>query len=264
MKHLLAIAAVSAALLWSCASSGNKTTDTEIAMLDTVDVFDSYDVMVGHNTDRPVVYLIFSADSMFEGAPKALDALDERGIKANFFFTGNFLERPENESIVRRVIDSHHYVGGHSNRHILLADWAKGRPILVPEDSMLADIRANLKTLATFGIEADSCRWFLPPFEWIGPGQAKVLTDSLGLRIINPSPGIQTYRDYTTPDMAEYASSDSIINQLFDFERRNSLNGSFVIIHLGTQDMRTDKFYDHMPMVLDSLSSLGYSFERLY
>lgn len=231
-------------------------------MTQPTDVYDRYRAMVRHNIDRPVIYLIFSADSMFEGAPAALDAMADKGIKGNFFFTGNFLSRPENNAIINRVIDDGHYVGGHSNRHILLADWDRDRTPLVTTDSMIADVQANLEHLANFGINRASAGWFLPPFEWIGPQQADCLRDSLGLEIINPTPAIETYRDYTTPDMAEYKSSDEMIKQLFSHEQAEGLNGSIIIFHLGTQDVRTDKLYNHLPEILDSLSSLGYRFAR--
>lgn len=264
MKNLLkVILAVAASIGIATACSSGAGTNVADNSDDTVDVFDHRGVMVRHNIDRPTIYLLFSADSMFEGAPTALKALDERGLKGNFFFTGNFLERPENAEIIRRVIAGGHYVGGHSNRHLLLADWEKCEPI-VPNDSLIADVDSNFNALKAFGVERDSCRWFMPPFEWIATAQVPALQDSLGLKVINPTPGIQIFRDYTTPDMPEYHSSQQIIDQLFAFEKERGLNGAFLIIHLGTQDLRTDKLYDQMPMILDSLATMGYTFERLH
>lgn len=257
MKSLLKITLAVAASLGAAAAFSSVSQAAN-------DVYDRHGVMVRHDIDCPVIYLVFSADSMFEGAPVALKALDSRGILGNFFFTGNFLERPENAPVIRRIIRGGHYVGGHSHRHLLLADWDDDRTPLVGADSMIADADSNFRALAAFGVDRDSCRWFLPPFEWIAAEQVGPLTDSLGLTVINPTPGIQIFRDYTTPDMADYHSSQTIIDQLFDFERRRGLNGVFLIFHLGTQDLRTDKLYDHMPMILDSLTSLGYTFDRLH
>lgn len=251
MMRLATLAALAAVLIGAAACGGPH------------DEYDRHGVMVRHNTDTPVIYLIFSADSMFEGAPVALKALDERGIKGNFFFTGNFLGRPENSAVINRIVTGGHYVGGHSDGHLLLADWDDARTPLVTVDSMLDDVRRNIAALERFGVTPDSCRWFLPPFEWIAPGQVAPLRDSLGLEVINPTPGIQIFRDYTTPDMKDYHSSDSILRQLYDFERRKGLNGAFLIVHLGTQDVRTDKLYNHLPGMLDSLASLGYKFSRL-
>lgn len=228
------------------------------------DRYDRHGVMVAHNTDRPVVYMVFSADSMFEGAPHALNVLERRGIKASFFFTGNFLRDTVHKAIINRIINGGHYVGGHSDGHILLADWDDKRTPLVTDDSMLADVRRNLALLESFGIRRDSCRWFMPPFEWIAAPQVPVLRDSLGLEIINPTPGIQIFRDYTTPGMPDYHSSDSILRQLYDFESRKGLNGVFLIIHLGTQDVRTDKLYLHLDEILDTLAARGYTLARLH
>lgn len=230
---------------------------------DAADRYDRYGVVVAHDTVNRSIFLVFSADSLFEGAPTILDALDERDIRGNFFFTGNFLERVENRSVIQRIISAGHYVGGHGNRHLLLADWDADRSPLVSTDSLLADVRANICALGTYGITPDRCRWFMPSYEWIAAEQVQPLCDSLGLKVINPTPELLTFRDYTTPDMPDYFSSDTIINQLFDYERTNGLNGAIVIIHPGTQNKRIDKLYNHLPMLLDSLSSRGYSFERL-
>lgn len=260
-----------AGTLKACKSESGAATDksecdtSAVSTYDAAaDVHDRTGAIVRHDTTQQVIYLIFSADSMFEGAPVALEAMAERGIKGNFFFTGNFLERPCNGDIVRRIVGEGHYVGGHSNRHMLLADWGRERTELVTVDSMLSDVRANLAKLDSMGVATADARWFMPPFEWIAPSQVPVLTDSLGLHVINPTPGIEIYRDYTTPDMAEYHSSRQLIDQLFEYESERGMNGVFLIFHLGTQDVRTDKLYHHLPMLLDSLTTLGYTFDRLH
>ena len=63
--------------------------------------------------------------------------------------------------------------------------------------------------------------------------------------------------------MAEYHSTDSIISQLFEYEREHTLNGVILIVHPGTQDLRTDKLYLRLPDIIDSLTILGYRFDRL-
>ena len=54
-----------------------------------------------------------------------------------------------------------------------------------------------------------------------------------------------------------------MLAQLWDFERQNGLNGAIIILHLGTQDIRTDKLYRHLPGILDSLKARGYSPYRI-
>lgn len=210
-----------------------------------------------------IIWPVFSADSAFEGAPEALDAMAARGIKGSFFFTGNFLKDPANAPIIRRVIREGHYVGPHSNRHLLYADWDKERTPLVESDSLLEDMRLNLAELARAGVDTSGVRYIMPPFEWIHRSQTQLLSDSLGLKVINPTPGLEVYRDYTTPDMSYYWSSDSLLRQMYRFEREQGLGGAVFIMHLGTHPLRTDKFYRHLPEILDSLTALGYQFRRL-
>ena len=228
----------------------------------TNNVYDKADVIVRHNADKPLIYWAFSADSLFEGGPMCLDVLNEKGIKASFFFTGKFLRDSANNAIIKRVIADGHYVGPHGDKHILLAEWDSNRTPLVSADSLLADVRDNIVEFEKFGVSKNCCRWFMPSYEWISKSQVAVLHDNMTIEIINLTPGIQIYRDYTTPDMPDYISSDSIISQLYSFEESHTLNGAILIMHLGTSMARTDKLYYHLSGLIDTLQSKGYKFAR--
>lgn len=223
---------------------------------------DLHGLTVGLDSADRKVYFVFSADSAFEGAPLALDAMKERGCKGSFFFTGRFLREPTHDSIVARIISEGHYVGPHSDGHLLLADWDDSRTPLVTVDSLLTDTHANFRALAQHGVDTAGVVWYLPPYEWAASIHAAAIS-RLGMTPIAPTPGILTYRDYTTPDMAEYHSSDVIFDQLLDYERVHSLSGAIIIIHLGTHPLRTDKFYRRFPALLDTLISRGYTPSRL-
>lgn len=226
------------------------------------DAVDGHGCTVSIDTLRPAVRLIFSADSMFEGGPFALDVLAEKGARASFFFTGNFLRDSANRAVIERVRADRHYLGPHGDRHILLADWDAARTPLVSVDSMLADWDANYAELARFGVVRDSARLVLPSFEWCNAAQADAMR-AAGLVPVNIIPGVETYRDYTTPDMPDYRTSEYMLRQLFDYERRCGLNGAVVIIHLGTQPARTDKFYRYLPAIIDTLAARGYNIDRV-
>ncbi len=208
------------------------------------------------------VYFVFSADSAFEGAELALNAMLERGCLGSFFFTGRFLRDTTNRHVVERIISEGHYVGPHSDQHLLLAEWDEERTPLVAVDSLIADTRANLATLAQCGVDTAGVNWYMPPYEWASTCHAEAVR-SMGMTPIAPTPGILTYRDYTTPDMDEYHSSDTLYRQLLDYEAAHGLSGAIVIVHLGTHPLRTDKFYWRFPQLLDTLHARGYIISRL-
>ncbi|MCH5219550.1 MAG: polysaccharide deacetylase family protein [Muribaculaceae bacterium] len=213
--------------------------------------------------DNKSVYLIFTADSMFEGADFALTCLKEHNVKASFFFTGNFLrDSVRNSPVIKRVIREGHYVGPHSDRHILLADWDSCRSTLVSPDSAVTDIMANIDELSSYGVMPTDVSYIVPPYEWYNAVHIKAYRDA-GFIPVNPSPGFLSYRDYTTPDMEDYFSSDSIWSNFLENIRNRDINGEFIILHLGTQDSRTDKFYYRLPEMIDSLVARGYHPARL-
>lgn len=213
------------------------------------------------NEDKKMIHLIFSADSTFEGAPIILDALKKRGIKGSFFLTGNFFRLTEHKPMLDRIIKEGHYVGGHSNGHLLYADWDRNRTNLVSDDSLKKDLKLNYVELSKVGIKASKAPYILPPYEWYNAQNIKAI-EEFGIIPINFTPGIETSSDYTTPDMRGYKGSKELIEQLYNFEKQNTLNGTIILIHPGTEPSRTDKLYNHLGEIIDYLTSLGYNFER--
>ncbi|MDE5845367.1 MAG: polysaccharide deacetylase family protein [Muribaculaceae bacterium] len=224
--------------------------------------FDSYGCAVGKSVPgRKTVQFIFTADSAFEGGQYALDLLKERDLKASFFFTGNFMRDSANHPVIKRAIADGHYVGPHGDRHILLADWNKERNTLASPDSALADMETAYRHLAEFGISRDNALYLVPSYEWYNNQHINAFK-SVGLFPVNLSPGIETYRDYTTTDLPYYTPSDEIWNQFLERESTHGVDGAIILIHLGTDSTRTDKFYRYLPAMLDTLTARGYSIVR--
>lgn len=199
---------------------------------------------------------------MFEGASTILEVLSSFNIKGSFFFTGNYLRLKEHEQITKRIIDEGHYVGAHSDKHLLYATWENRNESLVSRDSLLNDIKRNYRELARLGIVVEDAPWFLPPYEWYNR-ESVYLASLMGLKTINYTPGTATPADYTTPDMKNYKSSDELIDALMKFEEREGLNGAFILIHPGTEESRTDKLYDKLELIISELKEKGYRFDRL-
>lgn len=106
--------------------------------------------------------------------------------------------------------------------------------------------------------------FFLPPFEWYNDTIA-AWTKQMKLQLINYTPGTLSHGDYTTPDVKNYRSSDVIYQSIIDYEQKhlNGLNGFILLMHIGTDAKRTDKFYLRLPQLIDYLKNKNYKLVRI-
>ena len=225
-------------------------------------VIDSQGAIVKVNPDRKVVYLIFSADTQFEGGESVLQTLNKNNVKGSFFLTGNCLREKAFEPLIRNIIKQGHYVAGHSDDHLLYAPWENRQQSLVSPDSLINDFHKNNYELERFGIDVSQVKYYLPPYEYYNREHVR-LVRSMGQHTVNFTPGIRMAADYTTPDMPNYRSSQELIDQLFAFEAENGLNGAIILIHPGTHKDRTDQLYFRLDEIVKRLKQKGYSLERL-
>jgi peptidoglycan/xylan/chitin deacetylase (PgdA/CDA1 family) len=224
------------------------------------EVYDAEGAVVKLRPQEKKIYLLFSAHEFGEGGKKILDVLKVKKVKGNFFVTGDFLRNPAFKNTVGRVIREGHYLGSHSDRHLLYADWTKRDSLLVIRDSFQHDLDRSLLALNKAG--AAKGRWYLPPYEWYNKETVRWLREK-GLQAINFTPGTGTNADYTWPELYNYRSSKSLLEQLLHREQEQGLNGNCILIHLGTDPRRKDKFYDRLSEMIDVLTGRGYSIERL-
>ncbi len=221
---------------------------------------DNQGAVVRMNFGEKKIYLIFSAHEFNEGGMAIEKSLGKFGSKGSFFFTGDFYRNKQNSFLIKQLLANGHYLGAHSDRHLLYADWVKRDSTLVKKIDFEIDLKSNYQVMKSFGIIASNAAFFLPPYEWYNQ---EVISwgNQLGLTTINFTPGIRTNADYTTPDMPNYRSSDQILNDLKMFESKdpNGLNGTMILIHLGTSPKRTDKFYQRLDDLQSYLKNKGYS-----
>ena len=225
---------------------------------------DRFGTIVRVNPDEKVIYLCFTADENFNGAETILKTLKKRRIKGNFFLTGNCMRYAPNQDVIRRIVEEGHYVGGHSDKHVLYCDWGAERPTLMSADSIIADLRANYAELAKFGVPREAAQWFLPPYEHYNAFSVGVL-ESMGVQVVNYTPGIGTPADYTTPDMKSYRRAQTLIDGLYQFEKEQGLNGALLLIHPGIHPDRpeSERLYNRLDEIIRYLMKKGYRFDRL-
>lgn len=228
------------------------------------EVTDRYGALIRQNKNEKTIYLIFSADELNEGVIKTLDVLKAKNIKGSFFLTGNYLRNPVNSTAIKRMTSEKHFIGPHSDKHLLYIPWENRDTLLVTKEQFSSDLLSNYGELKKKGIENTGVKYFLAPYEWYNYAIASWSSD-LGAKLVNFTPGTGTNADYTTPDMDNYQSSDVLLEKLKKFESsdKDRLNGALMLIHPGTDPKRTDKFYNRLEELIDYFLSKGYSFKNL-
>jgi endoglucanase len=206
------------------------------------------------------VYLCFTAHDFADGFESICSTLANHKIKASFFLTGDFCRTPEFKNIITRLKSDGHYIGAHSDKHLLYCTWENSDSLLVSKNEFLSDLDNNYKALANFGINKNDAKVFLPPYEWYNDSISS-WTSQAGLKLVNYSPGTITYHDWTFPQGKPYFSSDSLMKNFLAYENEKGMNGYILLMHPGTDPRRTDKFYLRLDSVLNYLESRDYSFK---
>jgi peptidoglycan/xylan/chitin deacetylase (PgdA/CDA1 family) len=226
-------------------------------------VYDQRGVIRGDVTKKGIA-LVFTGHEFSDGGTLIREALKRKAIRAGFFFTGDFYRNPENSSLIKSLREDGHYLGPHSDKHLLYCAWENRDELLVTKQGFSADILRNYQAIGAFGAAKEDAPYFIPPFEWYNAaivGWAR----ELGLVLFNFTPGTLSNADYTTPDMANYRSSDRIYQSILDCEDSDphGLNGFILLVHIGTHPDRKDKFYRWLDGLLTELASRGYRFVRI-
>lgn len=210
------------------------------------------------DTKEKCLAIVFTGDEYADGGQKIIAALDKEKVKASFFLTGNFYRNTAFASFIKTAKAKGHYLGAHSDQHLLYADWKKRDSLLVTKKQFEDDLNANYKAMEKFGIARKSAKFFLPPFEWYNQAIAN-WTEDLGLQLINFTPGTRSNADYTYPELGKaYRGSEEIYQSIIDYEKKQGLNGFILLLHVGTDPRRKDKFYDRLPSLLKYLKQNGY------
>ena len=218
--------------------------------------------IVRGDTRRRTMAWVFTGDEYFEGMDRIADILSDKGVKGSFFLTGRLYRNPEARGGILRLKGEGHYLGPHSDHHLLYNDWTRRDSVLVTRDSMRRDLLANYEAMETLGIRQRR-RYFIPPYEWWDDTVAAWCRE-MGVQVVNFTPGTGTNADYTFPEMgATYRSSDTLVQRLLRFEARSGLSGAIVLVHIGTDPRRNDKLYERLPLLIDTLRSRSYRFVRI-
>jgi peptidoglycan/xylan/chitin deacetylase (PgdA/CDA1 family) len=215
------------------------------------------------DTTSKTIYLNFTAHELYEGLPFIKKTLDSFSVKASFFLTGDFVRKEPR--LTQQMYMDGHYVGPHSDKHLLYCDWTKRDSLLESTETIKKDLVNNQNALKKLGIPVKTLKYFMPPYEWYNRAVYEMV-NGMDITMVNFTPGTSSNADYTTPEMKNYTSSDTIIARIKRYERESpsGLNGFHLLIHVGTEPARTDKLYNRLPELLTYLKSRGYRFSRYW
>ncbi len=220
--------------------------------------------MVRGDTSKQELALVFTGDEYADGGMHIADILKKQGIKASFFLTGKFYRNAEFEEFIQVLDTGGHYLGAHSDQHLLYCDWIKRDSLLLTQKQFRDDLQDNYKAMVSFGIKEEDALFFLPPYEWYNDS-ISTWTSQMGLQLINHTHGTLSHADYTVPGTGTYRSSDEIFQSVLDYETSgsNGLNGFILLSHIGTVPERTDKFYFYLEKLVEELKLRAYRFKRI-
>lgn len=226
---------------------------------------DQQGAIIRGDPSKKELALVFTGDEFADGAAPIRSVLAKHHIKASFFLTGNFYRNPNFKKDILDLKSDGHYLGAHSDKHLLYCDWNNRDSLLVSREQFFNDLKNNYAIMEQFGIYKFQAKYFLPAYEWYNRIIAD-WTQQFGLTLINFSPGTKSHTDWTYPELGNrYQSSDTIMASILDFERKDAhgLNGFILLLHIGSDPRRTDKFYHKLNQLIDELLQRGYRFKRI-
>jgi len=220
-------------------------------------------IIRGDSSEKKIS-LVFTGDGFGDGLSHISKVLAKEHVKGSFFFTGRFYANPLFLPYIQGLYKNGHYLGTHSDQHLLYCDWDKRDSLLVTQQQFEQDLHESLRKIKLAGVDTTNIPYYIPPYEWWNDSIA-AWSSRMGLQIVNFTPGTRSSSDYTYPGMKSYQSSEAIWQSIVEFEnnRPGKLNGFILLVHIGTDPKRKDKFYYKLDELIQYLKKRGYQFERI-
>ncbi len=217
-------------------------------------------IVRGPKAERRIA-LSFTGHEFAEGGETILNELEKHQAKASFFLTGDFIANPRLAPLIHRMTNDSHYLGPHSDKHLIYCNSSDWNKTLISRADFWFDLKANLERL---GVEVKWPVYFLPPYAHYNREIAD-WSRSVGLTLINFTPGTRSNADGTGEADKDFVPSQAIFDSIVRKEREDphGLNGFILWLHLGSGPGRADKFHNRFGELLDHLSAKGYQFVRV-
>lgn len=212
--------------------------------------------------DSKEMALVFTGGEFGEGLETILDELKTRNLKAAFFFTGAFFQIEPHQPLIRRLVKEGHYLGPHSDGHLLLASW-EDEKTLVTQKQFLDDLNRNIERCVEYGFKREDIRYWIPPYEHCNEEICRWSQDN-GLTMINFTRGTFSHADYAPEGDKYFRPAEVIIQSIKDYPAKDpdGFNGFILLMHVGA-GARKDKVHPHFGSIVDFLHSQGQTIIRV-
>ncbi len=220
-------------------------------------------IVRGPKGEKKVAF-VFTGHEFAEGGETILREFSNHNARASFFLTGTFYDNPAFKDLLQRMDREGHYLGPHSDKHLLYCSWDDRNKTLVTQDEFMADLLKNRRKVSAFTTNSDARQYFLPAFEYYNREIAD-WSRSIGHTLINHTPGTRSGADYTGEADKNFVSSQKVFDSIVKHEQEdpNGLNGFILLLHIGAGPNRADKFHNRFGELLDYLAAKGYQFVRV-
>jgi peptidoglycan/xylan/chitin deacetylase (PgdA/CDA1 family) len=185
--------------------------------------------------------------------------LEDKELITTFFLTGSFIKRYP--SIINNLINNQHELANHTYTHPHLTTWSVNAQHQNLESVNREFIYKQLDqtdSLLYKNFHLHFKPYWRAPF---GEINKKILmwAAELGYRHIGWSDGCDTWDWVNDTESSLYRKPDEIYTHLMDLEREGKLNGSIILMHLGT-DRKNDFPYQMLGKLIDTLREKHYKF----
>ncbi|CCO09430.1 delta-lactam-biosynthetic de-N-acetylase [Desulforamulus hydrothermalis] len=170
-------------------------------------LLEKYNGIYHGDTGAKNIYLTFDEGYENGYTPKILDTLQEAGIKAAFFITGDYLRK--HPDLVKRMVQEGHLVGNHTDRHPSLPQ--------ISDAAVIKEIQSVSDSFAQ--LTGASMKYLRPPMGEYSERTLK-LTRDLGYRHVFWSVALVDWRpDAGTPEQ----NHNTVMERLH--------NGAVILLH---------------------------------
>ncbi len=211
------------------------------------------------------VAITFDGGSYSNSAGRILDVLAERGLKATFFLTGEFMNHyPQ---VTKRIASDGHEVGNHMYSHLHLTTFEKdyrqdtlpgvGRDLVIKEllrnEKLFEDLTGKKMVKlwrAPYGEQNEEIR------QWALQAGYRHVSWTYDPKTRKSLDGLDWVSDRAS---TLFLSSDQIVEKIlsFDTDTELGLAGGIVLLHLGSE-RKSDPFHQRLGELIDRLQERGY------